>query len=93
VFDGAAPVLAGKRISGVGDAGGGGESEVFGEEAEVGGVVGSATDGDDDGEPRGEVEDGEGEETNHNVPQGAVFRCGWFHGLLRCNHGRRRKSS
>lgn len=64
MLDGAAPVHAGIRIFGVGDAGGGGESEVVGEEAEIGGVAGSAADGDDDGESRGEDEDGEGEETN-----------------------------
>jgi len=61
VLDRTAPVLAGKQISGIGGTGGGGETEVFGEEAEIGGFAGPAANGDDDGESRGEDEDGEGE--------------------------------
>lgn len=61
MLDRTAPVPAGKRISSVGGVGGGGETEVFGEEAEIGGFAGPATNGDADGESCGEDEDGEGE--------------------------------
>lgn len=86
-----APILAGKRVANAGKMGGSGEIEVFGEETEIGGVAGSPADGDDDGESRGEDEDGEGKQTNQNVPQEAVFHCGWLHVSLPRNQREERR--